>query len=61
MLFELRIRFSADEGDEMVVIDMDEEITHFIESNSNVKIRDIKLACGGNYYCKEGRGHATSN
>jgi uncharacterized protein YuzE len=62
MRFELRIKFVCEEGDEMNVLDLDDEILHLIEMNSNVKIRGMRLFYAENSLCpKEGRKHATSN
>jgi hypothetical protein len=59
LLFELRIQFTGDEGDEMSVLDLNGTIEELILDNSTVDIKSIELYIF-NHHCENGgRKHAT--
>lgn len=61
MLFELRMRFDGNEGDEMDVIDLIDTFEWLIQNNTSVKVRPSELRImNGNHLC-EGRKHAVSD
>lgn len=61
MLFELRIRFTGDEGDEMTVMDLSGAIQELIDEFTNVDLRSIELHGYGPACHEEGRKHAARN
>lgn len=61
MTFELHIRFTGQEGDEVPVGDLMDEITYLIETHTNVRVKGAKLIVEGRTLGCQGRDHASRN
>ena len=62
MLFELRISFAGDEGDEVAVLDLLETFRLYIKAYTNVQLGQMELHVLDQHPCLgEGRHRATRN
>jgi len=62
LMFELRIRFKGNEGDEMPVVDLMTVFGIMIEQTANVELLPMELSVTGERSCAhEGRVRAARN
>ena len=60
LIFEIRIHFAGDEGDEAAVLDMMAPLKAEIEEQTLVKVKDVEMYVFDRRSCHhQGRGHAT--